>query len=563
MARLFPNDYGTATLSAGQAAELETLETLRANLPDDYTVFHGVHWADENRRGSAVGELDFVVVNAAGAILLVEQKAGSLEEGAEGLVKRYGDNTRGVADQVHRAVNHVQAKYAATHPGERPQLDYLLYLPHHRVEHVNAAGMAADRIVHAGSDDDLLARIDTVLGTGKPDPDQAARVRAFFRQELDIVPGVGAALAAHERVYTRLAEGLACVADRLEMHPWRLRVTARAGSGKTQLALRFLENRRPALPGAGKADPRATSSSAPGNAGIRAHGNPLYLCFNRALAEHMETLAENTHVHTFHDFCRTILESAGQPFEVDTRADDPEFWEEVVDRTREILVEQAPSYDTLVVDEGQDFDPEWYQTITLCLADEAAILWLEDPLQNLHDRPATTLDGFATWRTQENHRSTRAINRFIEQHLGLAMESANDLPGDPVGLIPYTETGEQIELVEAHVEALIERGFAADQIAILTVHALDKSPFARIEQLAGERIQRAAGYTPDGHRRLTAGQLTFDSIHRYKGQEAPAIILVDVDFPDWREERASRVLYTAMTRAGLHLCILHAAETAQ
>lgn len=30
MARLFPNDYGTATLSAGEAAELETLETLLA-----------------------------------------------------------------------------------------------------------------------------------------------------------------------------------------------------------------------------------------------------------------------------------------------------------------------------------------------------------------------------------------------------------------------------------------------------------------------------------------------------------------------------------------------------
>ncbi|MDZ7829220.1 MAG: ATP-binding domain-containing protein [Halofilum sp. (in: g-proteobacteria)] len=334
------------------------------------------------------------------------------------------------------------------------------------------------------------------------------------------------------------------------MHPWRLRVSARAGSGKTQLALRFLENRSP--------DEARRAES-----GDRTSGKALYLCFNRALAEHMETLTDHTDVHTFHGFCRTVLESAGQPFDVDTRADEPEFLEEVVDRTREILVEQAPSYDTLVVDEGQDFDPEWYETITLCLADDAAILWLEDPLQNLHDRPATVLEGFATWHTRENHRSTRAINRFIEQHLGLAMESANDLPGDPVELIPCAEPDEQIERVDAHVKALIERGFSADQIAILTVHGLDKSPFARVEQLAGERIQRAAGYTSDGHRRLTAGQLTFDSIHRYKGQEAPAVILVDVDFPDWRDDRARRVLYTAMTRAGLNLCIVHAEEPAK
>lgn len=547
MARLFPNDYGAATRTEGQKAELDTLEVLRATLPDDYTVFHGVHWADEDRRGSAVGELDFVVVNQVGAILLVEQKAGSLQEGEEGLVKRYGDNTRSVADQVHRAINHVQAKYAATHPGARPKIDYLLYLPHHRLENLNAAGLAADRIVHAASDDDLATRIAELLGPGKPDPDRADRVRAFFRQELDIVPGVSAALAAHDKVYTRLVEGLARVADRLEMHPWRLRVTARAGAGKTQLALRYLERRSP--------DEARRAES-----GANASQRPLYLCFNRALAEHMETLVEHTDVRTFHDFCRTILESAGQPFEVEQRAHEPEFWQEAADRTREILMDKTPAYDTVVVDEGQDFDPEWYETIRLCLTDDADILWLEDPLQNLHGREPTQLDGFATWHTQENHRSTRAINRYIERNLGLAMETANDLPGEPVEHIAYLEPEGQIELAEAHVKTLLARGYAPEQIAILTVHGLERSPFARVEQVAGERLQRAAGYTPDGHRRLTAGKLTFDSIHRYKGQEAPAVILVDVDFPDWREDRARRVLYTAMTRAGLHLCILHAAE---
>ncbi len=73
----------------------------------------------------------------------------------------------------------------------------------------------------------------------------------------------------------------------------------------------------------------------------------------------------------------------------------------------------------------------------------------------------------------------------------------------------------------------------------------------------GQRLQRAVGYTADGHRRLTAGRLTLDSIRRFKGRESLAIILVDVDFPDWRGHRALKVLYTVMTRAGLDLCILH------
>jgi superfamily I DNA and RNA helicase len=52
---------------------------------------------------------------------------------------------------------------------------------------------------------------------------------------------------------------------------------------------------------------------------------------------------------------------------------------------------------------------------------------------------------------------------------------------------------------------------------------------------------------------LTPGQLTFDSIYRFKGQEAPAIILVDVDPSNDRMDQAYRVLYCGMTRATVRL----------
>lgn len=550
MARLLPNNPGTASLSPGAAAELDTLETLRAGLADDYTVFHGVHWADEGPRGTAVGELDFAVVNAAGAILLVEQKAGSLDETDAGLVKEYGACRVTVADQVHRALNHIQAKYAAVHPGKGPEIGYLLYLPHHRLERTNAAGLAAERIVHAASDDDVVARIERLLGPGRADDVRAERTRAFFRQEFRVVPSVTAAVAVQERVYTRLAEGLACIADRLDLHPWRLRVTARAGSGKTQLALRFLENR--ATSNGGSPLPCAGEGQSEGQ------NKPLYVCFNRALAEHMETMAEGADVHTFHDLCRSLVEAAGEPFEAAERGQDPAFWEEVVERTNAVLAEQSPRYGTLVVDEGQDFEPEWYETLRLCITEDAAILWLEDPLQDIYDRGPVPLDGFATWHTTENHRSPRAIARYIERTLGIAMESRNDLPGDPVELISYNAPEDQIDAAAQHVEALRTRGYTPEQIAVLTVHGLKRSALAQVEALGDHRLRRFAGYTEDGHRRLTAGRLTFDSVRRYKGQEAPAVILADVDFPDWREPSARKLLYTAMTRAGLHLCILHA-----
>lgn len=44
MARIVPSDLTRLALSGAHEPEIEMLTTLRDALPDDYTVFHGVHW---------------------------------------------------------------------------------------------------------------------------------------------------------------------------------------------------------------------------------------------------------------------------------------------------------------------------------------------------------------------------------------------------------------------------------------------------------------------------------------------------------------------------------------
>ena len=55
---------------------------------------------------------------------------------------------------------------------------------------------------------------------------------------------------------------------------------------------------------------------------------------------------------------------------------------------------------------------------------------------------------------------------------------------------------------------------------------------------------------------LTEGQILFDTIHRFKGQQAPAVVLTDVGPPPAdpaRRAYADRVLFAAMTRATVRL----------
>jgi len=534
VARLIPTDPGAAAGSAGERAEQETLRTLGAALSDAFTIFHGVRWADESDRATPVGELDFVVVNQGGEVLLVEQKAGELQETDNGLVKFYGDDARPVATQVHRGFDHIKGKWAQSNPRASPiDVGYLLYLPHHAVTDVNAAALAADRIVHAGSEDDLAGRVVRLLGEGiERDPERRQRVLGFFRQEVQVVPSLEHALDTQQRVYERLSEGIVRLGERLEMDPWRLRVIGRAGSGKSQLAMRTAER------------------------AVERGRRTLFVCFNRPLAERIEPILEGASVDTFHGFCRELLESRGGTFDVG-RAGEPEFWREVEQQASDLVLDGGPAFETLVVDEGQDFEPEWFEILRMCLADSAEILWVEDPLQNLGGKDPVELPDFVTYRTDENHRSPPSVLRALDKWLGIHCSSGNDLSAPSVECHDYADGEDQRRLVDERVQALVDDGFAPEDIVLLSVHGFRKSALSEARSAGGYPLRRfTEEYTDDGHQIYAPGRILFDSVYRFKGQQAPAVILTDIDFDDWRGEREARVLYAGMTRARVRLELL-------
>ena len=70
-------------------------------------------------------------------------------------------------------------------------------------------------------------------------------------------------------------------------------------------------------------------------------------------------------------------------------------------------------------------------------------------------------------------------------------------------------------------------------------------------------MRRFSGeYDLFGNQVWTPGQIAFDSIGRFKGQQAPAVILVDVDPDPTEQERATRLLFSGMTRATVRLELL-------
>ncbi len=533
MACIIPSDISRLALAGAHRPEVETLAMLEGALPSAYAVFHGVHWTLEYARGTAFGEIDFVVLNRAGEVLFIEQKNGVLAEAAQGLTKRYAEGGKDPVSQVRRSLDKVRDKFAWQHgKGRRLQGDYLVYLPDHRVKDINAAGLDDSRIVDARGKHRLAARIQALLGPGAPARDGwYEKVHDFFCQSFEVVPDIHAYRQAQARTFVRQAGPVAAVLANLEMTPFRLRFTGTAGSGKSLVARHYFA--------------RAAQQ------GKRV----LLTCFNRPLAERLKVrVGQGGTVETFHGFCVEFLKSRGQTALFADGGVDAQFWRHIPDLVTAERIPDAWRFDALVVDEGQDFEAEWLEVLRLFLREGADIVWLEDPDQNLQGKPPVDLPGFVGYHCPVNYRSPESIARFLRERLPFEFQPGNDLPGLGVEVRGYGDPDKQPQVVARVLQGLVKRGFRHEDIVLLTCRGAQNSVFSDLEQVGGLRLRRFTGtYDADGNQILTAGQLAFDSVRRFKGQEAPAVVLVDVDPRADRREREQRLLYCGMTRATVRL----------
>ncbi|MCG6869250.1 MAG: ATP-binding domain-containing protein [Gammaproteobacteria bacterium] len=63
-------------------------------------------------------------------------------------------------------------------------------------------------------------------------------------------------------------------------------------------------------------------------------------------------------------------------------------------------------------------------------------------------------------------------------------------------------------------------------------------------------------YDRDGNQILSDGGIVFESIYRFKGQQAPAVIVVDVDTEGKETTRWQHRLYCCLTRASVRVDLL-------
>lgn len=124
------------------------------------------------------------------------------------------------------------------------------------------------------------------------------------------------------------------------------------------------------------------------------------------------------------------------------------------------------------------------------------------------------------------------------------------LPGLGVQMFEYSKKNQLEGKLTHRINDLVKAGFRHDDIAIISCRGMDSTALRETDRLGQYFIRRFTGkYDEHENQIYTPGKLVFDTIFRYKGQQASVIILTDLDEALEVNERTRKILYCAMTRA--------------
>lgn len=190
---------------------------------------------------------------------------------------------------------------------------------------------------------------------------------------------------------------------------------------------------------------------------------------------------------------------------------------------------------------------------------EGRVIWLEDPSQKLYDRDGITWgEEWVKMSSPMNYRSPQRIVNMINQ-LELTssyLDSGNGFLGMIPEIYPYP-AGYELQATIQALEDLLKEGYAPKSIAILSFRGVKSSTLIQhdIKDLAGIPLKKFQYFSDSGEAIWSDGDLLIDSIFRFKGQCADAVILTEIDFDEFNENVKKR-LFVGLTRARLMVSLV-------
>ena len=247
-----------------------------------------------------------------------------------------------------------------------------------------------------------------------------------------------------------------------------------------------------------------------------------------------------------------------------TSGDGSDYWGlKLPAKAAERLIEEGPLFDYLVVDEAQDLlTPEYLDVFDVLLAGGISKgrwvflgdfsrqdIFAQKQVSKAEFKQRWASRGFASYRLTVNCRNTREISEYVTLLGRLAPSYSATLRGDThqdPDLLFYQTSEDQSKQAIAALDDFLAGGFRPGDIVILSPKEESSCVHALLQNARWKnRLKRYPG---------AYNSIRHCTIHAFKGLEAPAIILVDIEGLD--SEIRADLFYIGMSRALHRLAIL-------
>ncbi len=549
-------------------SEIEIYNLFKEKLNDDYYVNYKRYWHGKNNRGKLfTREIDFILALKDEGILFIEVKGGleiTYNDEEKQWYSKRSDNEKIVQienpiEQAKDAMFNFKEKLKAVSGwNKNNRLHYICIFPGMKKDNVKTIGEFPVSLFLFKED---LNNIDQSIKRALSFAGQKSAFDSFDSQQMKIftnfldqkyfaeIPFKDLLADANKRIIELSDNQLSLYDHLLDPNNKRIAVSGGAGTGKTILATHL-----------------AYEFSS------KMHAKVLLLSRNRSQKNFLLDYFKNKEgmlpeVKYIFDLVKEKTREVGDKYmhketsgfrgnwnEEDEEYFDkklPEFAAQIFDK-----LEDEKKYDIIIIDEGQDFNEDWFIAIEYLLREEELkyVVFYDNNQKLFKKDEILSLDGFYRVVLSRNYRNTKKIFNIISK----LFEDSKVIPVGPEGLnnppisIEVEDKNELQEAIVSLSNQLVRREkIDPSDIGFITLKNENKYKNITVQE---SKLLRSHKYKIEGvEKGKIPGSFSRGGTTYWKGLERDIIIIVNIlDI----QNLDINSLYVALSRAKLQFIIL-------
>lgn len=520
---------------------------LRDQLAPKYQVFFSIRWFETNEENKRVdSECDFLIFDPSFGFLTIEVKGGeNIEiENGKWILTEYVDG-KGLSrrelkcspyEQSEKSMRHFYKYFAEEfHQSFNGVYGFAVAFPSYNVDSLYAADAPKELTISFKDMENLPKRVNEIFHYWRNrrnisipfSPDQKTRFISTINKRIALSAAAGALIQIKEKEFSKIDFVQNAILDVL-YHYNQVRILGGAGTGKTFIAMK-----------------KAARD-------VKEGKDVLFLCCNKELSEFVKgkiEISDRIVFRTYEELMREIIGDKYDSLEINENGNRMCF--DQVEEAKPTL------YDSIIIDEGQDFDADMGLTVRLLLKDDnkSSLYVFYDVNQNVFEYKADNAFAidYPPFILRYNIRNTGSIYKCAVETTGLGSDTiANQLIGVEPDFRQYNSVLQGIKGLNNIVTRLTQKEFISTKsIVILSDEPYDKSIIATENRVGAFDISFADLMD------IKETEICFKTAEEFKGLEADVVIYLKNEYPGAiKEDAEKRKEYVALTRARYYLYVL-------